>query len=731
MKIRTIRQALALLCASVLLAPAMAFGLTQVAAVSNDITSATINRDGIMSISGTLSPDSAYDGQVFAVVSINGSDYRPIDQVVSPDAFVVRNNSQSVDYSLEFDLAVVPSSDDQVIMVWRDENAVPLDVDPVLFDEATVFAAASLAVDYELTQCRHDGDLDTIFCSYTGEIPDALVIEWYREHVFEQTPFASRELSLVLDGETVMMTTQPLPQEDGLYMYVLRDDLGRQVYMGSSRVGELVLPGFESQEEIVDAIENSEQRLLMQLVFLGIGFLLLVILSGVLLLGQGKSKYLYAAIIAVLLGALVGGWYYTAYAATYESDDYPQYRYTVGLNPVRETNNYWVSYSALDTYTNTPPTSQHVQITLDGTTWEDLINDNTGQWSHTRQVAITDAQAQTAAIRIVDGCASYYGVSNYDGVTTYGKRTCSPIPLSPSTDAIVGCMDPGAANYNPNALISDACDYRGCTIVGADNYDPDATINDGSCELGGCVDPNADNYNPDASYSDDSCTCAGGECLAVYGCTNPASPNYNANATVDDGSCGYCAWIPSLPHPSTYCTTESYFQTNTCTGESRSVVGTQTAGWVPRLNANEICAGYSMTQTQVCSGTSPAPTQTVVGTSNDSFCVMPDTSFEVSTNLVNWVNCGGQSLRLIRPDQPVYLRSVGTDDIAQYNISQSAGEVSGTASLYDDKTYRVDFSFTTQQKNYQDIVISGQSIAGNIAEQVCDITILNIEFDEE
>ena len=43
-------------------------------------------------------------------------------------------------------------------------------------------------------------------------------------------------------------------------------------------------------------------------------------------------------------------------------------------------------------------------------------------------------------------------------------------------DPVVGCIDSGAINYDPNAVIDDGtCEYQGCIDSGAINYDPYAT----------------------------------------------------------------------------------------------------------------------------------------------------------------------------------------------------------------------------------------------------------------
>ena len=101
---------------------------------------------------------------------------------------------------------------------------------------------------------------------------------------------------------------------------------------------------------------------------------------------------------------------------------------------------------------------------------------------------------------------------------------------------ILGCTDPMANNYNPEATVDDgSCvtSILGCTDPAALNYNPDATDDDGSCipVVEGCTDATAFNYNQEANTDDGSCI------PVVEGCTDATAFNYNQEANTDDGSC--------------------------------------------------------------------------------------------------------------------------------------------------------------------------------------------------
>ncbi len=171
---------------------------------------------------------------------------------------------------------------------------------------------------------------------------------------------------------------------------------------------------------------------------------------------------------------------------------------------------------------------------------------------------------------------------NYNSTATVDDGTCE-LPGFPCDDnnpatendllgadcvcagILLGCMEPAACNYNPEADLDngscyfpgDPCDdgigqtendiysadcvcfgvipeIPGCTATEACNFNPEATLEDGSCDLPGfpCDDNNA-------ATSDDvlsaDCVCAG----LLNGCATPDACNYNMDAVIDDGSCQF------------------------------------------------------------------------------------------------------------------------------------------------------------------------------------------------
>ena len=159
--------------------PLLSLALQQVPSVTNTISKASLDENKVLSISGTLSREQGYAGPLYAVVSINGADYRHIDHVVAPEALVLDQSKEALEYNLDFTLKVTPARDNQIVMTWRNQDALPLDIDPVTLSEDSVFATEAFSLDYYLTQCRHDSELDVLFCTYQGEVPSEFSLTWY------------------------------------------------------------------------------------------------------------------------------------------------------------------------------------------------------------------------------------------------------------------------------------------------------------------------------------------------------------------------------------------------------------------------------------------------------------------------------------------------------------------------------------------------------------------------
>ena len=134
-----------------------------------------------------------------------------------------------------------------------------------------------------------------------------------------------------------------------------------------------------------------------------------------------------------------------------------------------------------------------------------------------------------------------------------GDGVCDPFE-------VLGCDDPNAINYDPNATQDDGTCIpivEGCTNADACNYNEDANVEDESCDFEscvGCLSPSACNFDPEATVagecvfpelgydcdgicledSDDDGIC---DLFEISGCTDPEACNYDPNATDDNGSC--------------------------------------------------------------------------------------------------------------------------------------------------------------------------------------------------
>lgn len=99
--------------------------------------------------------------------------------------------------------------------------------------------------------------------------------------------------------------------------------------------------------------------------------------------------------------------------------------------------------------------------------------------------------------------------------------------------AALGCTDPAACNFDPDAQIdNNTCCFGvcGCTNPDSPNYNVDAECDDNSCIILGCTNSEACNYDAEADQDD-------GSCVLPDGCQDPEACNFDPNATCDDGSC--------------------------------------------------------------------------------------------------------------------------------------------------------------------------------------------------
>ena len=105
----------------------------------------------------------------------------------------------------------------------------------------------------------------------------------------------------------------------------------------------------------------------------------------------------------------------------------------------------------------------------------------------------------------------------------------------------VGCTNPDASNYNPEAVLDDgSCALFGCTITTACNYDENATAFDGSCYycfMDDCITYPIEDYDCEGNCYD---LDENGICddLEISGCMDSEACNYDPNAT-NEGDCQY------------------------------------------------------------------------------------------------------------------------------------------------------------------------------------------------
>ncbi len=132
------------------------------------------------------------------------------------------------------------------------------------------------------------------------------------------------------------------------------------------------------------------------------------------------------------------------------------------------------------------------------------------------------------------------------GVAGTYNDSCACVP-----DAVPGCIDATACNFNPDATEDDGS----CTYPASDNVDCDGNClvnTDCAGECGGTATEDCEGTCAGAATTGTACTDAAGlagtydgscNCIAdpIPGCTDATACNYNADATEDDNSCTYPA----------------------------------------------------------------------------------------------------------------------------------------------------------------------------------------------
>jgi hypothetical protein len=162
--------------------------------------------------------------------------------------------------------------------------------------------------------------------------------------------------------------------------------------------------------------------------------------------------------------------------------------------------------------------------------------------------------AYTEVLCLANGC---YTLLMYDSFGDGWNGALATVIFNDQVLAIgnLPTGDFGAVEFGVNNLDCAPIVVLGCTDPSAINFDPEANFDDGSCEYG-CDCP--DVWAPVCAYNyqlgeyityanECEATCDNawidyeGECgnPVTYGCTDEAALNYNPQATDDDGSCFY------------------------------------------------------------------------------------------------------------------------------------------------------------------------------------------------
>jgi len=146
-------------------------------------------------------------------------------------------------------------------------------------------------------------------------------------------------------------------------------------------------------------------------------------------------------------------------------------------------------------------------------------------------LSLSDYQGGTYTFNNVPGGCWSYSIAFYSDVisTSFGI-----VPANPSTYC---------EGFTNSVCIDYTCDIPdgggggeiiiGCTDPEAENYNPDAEVDNGTCNYP-CDPCEGECLCPDGTYSSECCTPD-----PQSGCTDPLANNYNPNASLDDGSCDY------------------------------------------------------------------------------------------------------------------------------------------------------------------------------------------------
>jgi len=164
-------------------------------------------------------------------------------------------------------------------------------------------------------------------------------------------------------------------------------------------------------------------------------------------------------------------------------------------------------------------------------------------------VSIFPSDITSFVTPVEGGCTASLEVSaDCQDIISTDSFTANPGESGIATLNVILTDDICAASFTIDvAYACSANPVLGCTNPDACNYNPDATEDDGSCAdndclgvcdgpaiIGSACDDNDDTTENDV-YSAD-CVCAG-TVIPILGCTNEYACNYNPDATQDDGSC--------------------------------------------------------------------------------------------------------------------------------------------------------------------------------------------------